>query len=174
MKIREVIATLNRMTASGVIERYAVGGAVGATFYLEAVATFDVDVFVSIALAPQSHLIVLSPIYDYLAGQGHAAEGEHIVIAGWPVQFLPAANPLISEAIAAARVFDVEGEAATVFSAEHLLAIALQTGRAKDRARILDFIHSKALDAATLTSIITRHGLDEPWRRYKAVFGDRP
>jgi hypothetical protein len=29
-----------------VIERYAIGGAVGATFYLEPAATLDVDVFV--------------------------------------------------------------------------------------------------------------------------------
>jgi len=41
--IKEVIETINRMKADGVIERYAIGGAVGATFYLEPVATLDVD-----------------------------------------------------------------------------------------------------------------------------------
>jgi len=41
--IKEVIKTINRMKADGVIERYAIGGAVGATFYLEPVATLDVD-----------------------------------------------------------------------------------------------------------------------------------
>jgi hypothetical protein len=45
MDIREVIATINQLQAEGVIERYAIGGAVGATFYLEPVATLDVDIF---------------------------------------------------------------------------------------------------------------------------------
>lgn len=44
MGIKEVIETINRMQTDGVIERYAIGGAVGATFYIEPAATFDVDV----------------------------------------------------------------------------------------------------------------------------------
>lgn len=52
MNIREVIATVNQMEADGAIDRYAIGGAVGATFYLEPVATLDVDVFV--AFRPES------------------------------------------------------------------------------------------------------------------------
>jgi hypothetical protein len=44
MNIREVILTINQMQADGVVDRYAIGGAVGATFYLEPVATLDVDV----------------------------------------------------------------------------------------------------------------------------------
>ena len=38
MVIKEVITTINQMQADGVIDRYAIGGAVGATFYLEPVA----------------------------------------------------------------------------------------------------------------------------------------
>ena len=34
------------MLADGVIDQYAIGGAVAATFYLEPAATIDVDVFV--------------------------------------------------------------------------------------------------------------------------------
>jgi len=43
--ISQVIAMINRLEDDGVIERYAIGGAVGATFYLEPVATLDVDIF---------------------------------------------------------------------------------------------------------------------------------
>jgi tetrahydromethanopterin S-methyltransferase subunit A len=45
MKIAQVISTINQMQAEGVIDHYAIGGAVGATFYLEPVATLDVDIF---------------------------------------------------------------------------------------------------------------------------------
>ena len=46
MNIKNTIAALNQMQADGVIQRYAIGGAVGATFYLEPVATLDVDVLI--------------------------------------------------------------------------------------------------------------------------------
>lgn len=41
------------MQADGVIERYAIG-AVGATFYIEPVATLDVDIFVAFRPEPGS------------------------------------------------------------------------------------------------------------------------
>jgi hypothetical protein len=50
--IKEVIEMINGMQAAGVIERYAIGGAVAATFYLEPVATLDVDVFVDFHTEP--------------------------------------------------------------------------------------------------------------------------
>jgi hypothetical protein len=54
MNIQKVIATINRMQTDGVIERYAIGGAVGATFYLEPAATLDVDIFVAFRSEPGS------------------------------------------------------------------------------------------------------------------------
>jgi tetrahydromethanopterin S-methyltransferase subunit A len=45
LNIREAIAAINQMQSDGVIERYAIGGAVGATFYLEPIATLDVGTF---------------------------------------------------------------------------------------------------------------------------------
>lgn len=173
MKIREVISVLNQMRSGGVIERYAIGGAVGATFYLEAVATLDVDVFITIIPKPGTRIASIKPISDYLIARGCRTDGEHIVVADWPVQFLPAADPLIEEALVEARVFDVEGEPASVFSAEHLAAIALQTGRTKDRARLVAFIESQDLDAVRLKAIIARHGLQEPWRRYEKLMGQK-
>lgn len=58
------------MQADGVIGLYAIGGAVGATFYLEPVATLDIDVFVSLQDGSGSPLISLTPIYDYLLARG--------------------------------------------------------------------------------------------------------
>jgi len=48
MNIVEVITLIHQMQADGVIERYAIGGAVGATFHLEPISTLDVDIFVSV------------------------------------------------------------------------------------------------------------------------------
>jgi hypothetical protein len=51
-----------------------------------------------------------------------------------------------------------------VFTAEHLAAICLQVGRARDRDRIQRFIETVILDAETLDAILRRHGLLEQWR----------
>lgn len=175
MNIKEVLATVNRMQADGVIENHAIDGAVGATFYLEPVSTLDVDVFV--VFRPEGGKIVLSPqpILDYLKARGCGMDGEYIVIAGWPVQFLPPTGPLVEEAVREAFTKDVEGTPARVFTAEHLAAIALQTGRAKDKARLLQFIEAGALDTGRFQTILLRHGLGDAWRRFERQFlGDAP
>lgn len=170
MNIQEVIQTINQMQADGIIDGYAIGGAVGATFHLEPVSTLDVDIFVSFRTEPGSLLISPRPIYDYLAARGCAAEGEYIIIAGWPVQFLPPTGTLAQEALRKAEMHDVAGVPARVFTAEHLAAIALQTGRAKDKARLLQFIESGILDAATFQDILTRHALTERWAQFQQQF----
>lgn len=172
MSIREVIAVINQMEADGVIDRYAIGGAVGATFYLEPVATLDVDVFVAFHSEPGQLLVTLKPILDYLAARGCAMKGEYVMIAGWPVQFLPPTGPLVEEALAEAVTEDVEGAAARVFRAEHLAAIALQTGRAKDKARLLQFIEEGAIDLERFQDIVLRHALVDAWTKFERQFLD--
>src|SRR5437868_6682037 len=109
MSIRDVIEMLNRMRGDGVFADYAIGGAVGATFYLEPVATLDVDIFVGMQPAPAQLIVSPKPIYDSLIARGCAADGEHIVIAGWPVQFLAPTGPLMEEALEQAVNMDVDG-----------------------------------------------------------------
>lgn len=170
MDIKAVIAVINQMQADGIIEHYAIGGAVGATFYLEPVATLDVDIFVVFKTAAGSLLVSPQPIFDYLRARGGRMEGEYIVIAGWPVQFLPPTGPLAEEALRDAVTRDVAGTPARVLTAEHLAAIALQTGRAKDKARVLQFIETGVLDAAGFQSILGRHGLTDLWQRFEKQF----
>jgi hypothetical protein len=170
MAIKEVIQAVNQMQADGVIERYAIGGAVGATFYLEPVATLDVDIFIGFKPAPGSLLINPQPIFDYLKAKGCAMEGEYVVIGGWPVQFLPSGHPLVEEALRDCATKDIDGTPVCVFSAEHLAAIALQTNRAKDKARLLQFIEAGALEADRFQAILARHGLLDSWRKFDRQF----
>jgi hypothetical protein len=170
MKIQDVITTINQMQADGVIDRYAIGGAVGATFYLEPVATLDVDIFISFRPEPGNLIASPKPIFDYLKARGGKMDGEYIVISGWPVQFLPATGPLVEEALDQAVETHVEGTLARVFTAEHLAAIALQTGRAKDKARLLQFIESDTLDAGRFQAILVRHGLIDAWEKFERQF----
>ena len=80
--MKATLEVINQMQADGVIDQYAIGGAVGATFYLEPVATLDIDVFVSFQKLAGSSLITVSPIYDYLTARGFKVEQEYIIIGG--------------------------------------------------------------------------------------------
>jgi hypothetical protein len=168
--IAQVIALINQMEADGVIERYAVGGAVGATFYLEPVATLDLDIFVTFREEAGQLLVSPKPILDYLTARGGVLEGEYIVVAEWPVQFLPPTGPLVEEALANAVTVDVEGTPTRVFTAEHLAAIALETGRAKDKARLLQFIEAAAIRPEVFQGIVAQHGLVDRWREFERAF----
>lgn len=170
MNIIEVIVELNQMVADGVVDRYAIGGAVGATFYLEPVATMDIDVFLSFRQSAGSLIVSPKLIYDHLKARGHAIEGEYVIIGGWPVQFLPPASPLVEEALVQAIEVDLDGMSVRVFTAEHLAAIALQTGRAKDKARLLQFVEEIAFDTITFESMLKRHELLDRWFRFQQQF----
>lgn len=158
---------INQMQADGIIGRYAIGGAVGATFYLEPSATEDIDIFVVLPIFPGSPLLSLAPIYEYLKARGSGVEGERILVADWLVQFLPAQSALEREALDEAVATQVEGITTYVPTAEHLVALALDTGRAKDYARIVQFVEQDALDTDKLNRILMGHGLVSKWERFK-------
>jgi hypothetical protein len=168
--VKATLDIVNRMQAAGVIGKYAIGGAIGVIFYLEAFYTEDLDIFVILPTAPGSSLLSLSPIYEYLTERGCEVDGERIVIGDWPVQFLPPQGTLEQEALDEAVKTNYEGIATYVLSAEHLVAIALKTGRAKDYARIAMFLDQEVLNMEKLNSILSRHGLVPKWESFKSKF----
>ena len=165
--MEKIFALINQMEADGVIGRYAIGGAVGAIFWLEPFTTMDLDVFVVLPTSSGGTLLTLGPIYDYLLGRGYKPDGQFIVIENWAVEFIPPGTPLVEEALATAVERDVNSVATRVFSAEHLAAISLQVGRAKDHDRISRFIEQGALDSERFEGIIRRHGLLERWNDFQ-------
>ena len=166
--MKETLAIIEQLHANGVVGPYAVGGAVGAAFYLEPVATLDVDIFVLFEPAPL--ILALTPIYGACAKLGYLAEGDAIQIEGWPVQFLPASQPLLTEAVHEAVTREAENLTTRVMTAEHLMAIALQTGRAKDHARLVMFVEARIADTDRLREILARHSLLAAWAKFENRF----
>ncbi len=160
------LKVLNELERDGVIRRYAIGGAVGAIFYMEPFLTYYLDVFV---LLPQTSggLLTLSPIYEALKQRGYGEDGECVLIEGMPVQFLPAYNPLLEEALAGARETRYAATVTRVLRAEHLAAIMVQTGRDKDRQRFSTFMREAEVDADYLRGVLERHQLTERFNTWK-------
>jgi hypothetical protein len=170
--MKNTLEMLNRMQADGIIGSYAIGGAVGATFYIAPAATLDVDIFVTLPSSSDSSLVSLTPIYEYLSARGCKAEGEHIVIGDWPVQFLVAGDALEQGGLEKAIEFDVEGVPTRVMTAEHLVAIALKTGRPKDFNRILQFLGLGAVNRDKLNRILEKYGLTAKWEKFRQRYLD--
>ena len=164
MSLERIFPVLNQMEAEGIISRYAIGGAVGAIFWLEPMLTKDLDVFVALPTSPGG-LLTLGAIYDYLLPRGYRPRGQHIEMEGWLVEFVPPGTPLVEEALAWAVMRDVSGVPVRVFTAEHLAAISLQVGRPQDHDRIARFLRHEVLDAATFDDLLRRHQLLDQWRR---------
>lgn len=168
--MKTTLELINQMQAAGIIGNYAIGGAVGATFYLAPAATIDLDVFVTLPSARQATVVSLSPIYEFLKARGGKVQDEYIVLDTWPVQFLLPANALEEEAVDQAIATEVDGTPTRVVSAEHLVAIALNTGRAKDHSRILQFLEQNAVDRTQLNKVLQRHGLSSKWKQFEQRF----
>lgn len=163
------LQVLNELEHEGVITRYAIGGAVGAIFYMEPFLTYDLDVFVTLPQTTGSLLLTLSPIYETLRRRGYEEEGECLRIEGIPVQFLPAYNALLEEALAEARETRYAQTSTRVLRPEHLAAIMVQTGRDKDRQRFSTFMQEAELDADYLHGVLARHGLTERFHAWQSA-----
>lgn len=72
--MEKTLQVLNALERDGVLVRYAIGGAMAATFYVEPVLTFDLDIFAVLPPATSSakafdspaagELLTLSPLYE--------------------------------------------------------------------------------------------------------------
>jgi hypothetical protein len=167
--MEQTLRVINQMKEDGVIENYAIGGAIAAIFYIEPFATEDLDIFVAIQ-AEGLALDILDPIYRYLEKHGYKPQNEMINIEGWAVQFLPVFNPLNEEAVEQANEIVYNQTPIRVMRAEHLVAIMLDTGRPKDYARMTRFLEADTVDMDALMEILARHGLEKKWRQNKARF----
>lgn len=160
--MKEALEALNRLVEQGVIEHYAIGGAVAAFYYIEPAVTMDVDAFVS--FSSQSSLISLEPIYAALREMGYREfHREGILIGTWPVQFLVPGIGLLEDALTHRIPVEFDGVPTYIFTVEHLAAICLELGRTKDRQRIADFVQDKVLNKVRLLEILDRFGMRERW-----------
>jgi hypothetical protein len=159
-----VIAAIDDLKTQGLIEDYAIFGAMAQLFWDEAIPTFDLDVLV-LLVGQTGPLIDLGPIYEWARARGYEEQGAHFQIggaSGMPVQFIPAApDPLSEEAVSAAATKEVDGVPVKVVRPEYLIALWLQPPandhRRKERAAKLR--QSGQVDEELLRDLMARYNL---------------
>jgi hypothetical protein len=154
--LADVLRAANGLVAAKLIDDWALGGALAAIYYVEPFTTYDADIF--FIPADKGLTAGIPAIYAHLQAQGWRVEREHLLVRGFPVQFL-AAGGLTGEAVREAEHIEYEGVPAKVFRAEHIVAIAASVGRQKDKARIEQLLQQADLDKTKLENILQRHKL---------------
>lgn len=165
--MKKAIEIINEMTQNRVIQDYAIGGAIAALFYIEPILTYDLDIFF---IPFEERLDVLSPIYEYLTSKGYSTEKEYIVIEGITVQFIPVYNPLVKEGVEKSCQSAYQDVPTKVLRPEYLIAISLQTFRAKDIDRIIRLLDETDIDSEFLEGILKKYKLDEKYREFKEKY----
>ena len=167
--MEKALKVLNGLEKEGVIERYAIGGGIAGLFYMEPLLTYDLDVFVFLPKT-SGKLVGLSPLYESLRKKGYPPRREHVMVEGIPVQFIPAYDELVEEAVRESVRRMYQKTAARVLRAEYLLAIMLQTNRPKDKTRMVQLLEEATVDKDRLTAILRRHGLQSKWIEFRKRF----
>ncbi len=158
--LADAFRVLHQLRDDGVIEEYAVGGAMAMLFWAEPALTFDLDVFVRLPSADTT-LVSLGPVYEWLRAHGCTESAEHVMIHGTPVQFLVSPNALADEAIAAAAIHELDDVPCRVMRPEHLCALWLQAGGSKRRERVQLLRDAGVVDETVLNDLLRRHGVRE-------------
>src|SRR5438874_7878755 len=155
----DVLRAANELVSAGLIEDYALGGALAAIYYVEPFTTYDADIF--FVSNDKTLSAGLPAIYRYLQSKGWRVEREHLLFKDFPVQFL-AASGLTEEAVRSAKRIEYEGVPAKVFRPEYIIAIAASVGRHKDFARIEQMLDQVKIDKLLLDDILRRYNLKLP------------
>ena len=157
------------MKEKKIIQEYGIGGATALIYYFEPIQTQDIDVFVVI---DSSNLLVsLRPIYDFFEQNGGVVKDEYIIIHNTPVQFLVPYNPMIDAALNDCIEASYADTRVRIFSLEYLMAIMIQTGRGKDKARLEEILKGRlAFNQDKLQSILTEFELSYKWEKIQSGF----
>jgi len=160
------------MHKEGLFKKYAIGGGIASLSYIEPIATFNLDIFV---ILPESEEVLLSrsPLYDWLREKKYKLVKEHIIIEGIPVKFIPVYNELVKEAVLKAVRKEYEGISTVVLKPEYLMAIMLDTNRAKDRERIIKMLNEAEISADLLKTILNAHGLIKAYNNFRKKYYEK-
>ena len=167
--MRELIELIDEMLKAGILENYAVFGALAQMRYTEAVVTMDADILIGVS---DTSITVLSPIYAFCKERGYLPEGEAIRIGAWPVQFIPAFDDLSADAMECAEQADIDGLPVRVVRADYLAVMALKVGRSKDKLRVLALLESEAITTDDIAKLVEKYSLKDKWITFQEQFLD--
>lgn len=165
--MEKTLKIIRELKERKIILDFAIGGAVAVLYYTEPVLTYDLDIFF---VPVEDKIDVLSPIYKYLREKGYKPHGEHILVEGVPVQFIPVYNELVSEAVQSSAKVNYGRIKTHVIGLEYIVAIMLQVNRAKDRERLIKIFEETHVNLKVLRKILKKFNLVDKFDKFRRKF----
>jgi len=162
----KALRIINELKTEAVIKDFAIGGGIAVLYYTEPLLTYDLDIFF---VPIKDSLDVLAPIYSFLKKRDYKTSKEHILVEGVPVQFIPVYNDLVKDAVSHSRKVNYGRLKTNVVGLEYLIAIMLQTYRAKDRERLVTILEETEFDSKRLMSILKKYSLYDKFKKFRSV-----
>ena len=170
--MEKTIKVIENAQNEGVFTAYAIGGGIAALFYIEPIATFDLDIF-GILPEQSSLLVSLSPIYSWFEKHGYHPDKKQVIIEGIAVQIIPVYNDLVKEGVINAEKKKYGKIITRVLGPEYMIAIMLQTFRPKDRDRLIRFLEETEIDDNRLDDILSRFNLKNNFEAFKERYFEK-
>jgi hypothetical protein len=165
--VENTLKVIRELKEKKMIRDFAIGGGVAVLYYTEPILTYDLDIFF---IPVEERLDVLSPIYKYLGEKGYKPQGEHMLIEGVPVQFIPVYNELVRAAVQNSVRVNYGRIKTKVVSLEYLIAIMLQVNRARDRERIIKVFEDTDVDLKVLRGILKKFNLTGKYDKFRRKY----
>lgn len=165
--MENTLKVIRELKEKKMIRDFAIGGGVAVLYYTEPILTYDLDIFF---IPVEERLDVLSPIYEYLKKKGYQPQGEHVLIEGVPVQFIPVYNELVQAAVQNSIRANYGRIKTQVVSLEYLVAIMLQVNRAKDRERIIKIFEETDVNLKVLGGILKKFNLTGKYDKFRRKY----
>jgi hypothetical protein len=142
MSFVDAIRTLNGLKRRRIVRDYVIIEAVAATAYMEPVLTQDLDVVVLVDTDEE-----FWETYRRVGEHADGLDGMHHILGARPVQLFPSTmKPIYADAIARAHQTRVGNLRVKLASPEHLVVLALEAFRLKDKIRIGEMLRMEAVD----------------------------
>jgi len=166
--MKKTLEVINELKKEGLINDYAIGGAIGVMKWVEPFFTRDLDIFIILThQVSKEKIISFLPIYDYLKNKGfNEWVGQWLIIEGVPVEFLPAEG-LAKESVENAVEVKFEDVKTKVMTPEYLIALLLIAGRDKDIRKIEMLLSQTDMDMNRLMEILTKYNLTAKFKNFK-------
>jgi len=165
--VEKTLKIIKELKEKRVLKDFSIGGGIAALYYIEPLLTYDLDIFF---IPIEDSIDVLAPIYQYLIEKGFKAKKEHVLIEGVPVQFIPAYNELVKEAVQYSNEVKYGRIKTKILGLEYLIAVMLQTYRPKDRERLVKVFEEAKIDRTLLKKILKKYGLYDKYVQFKEMY----
>jgi len=167
--VEKTLKIIKELKEKKVLKDFSIGGGIAALYYIEPLLTYDLDI---LCIPIEDSIDILTPIYRYLKERGFRTKGEHVLIEGVPVQFIPVYNDLVKEAVLYSDEVKYGRIKTKVLGLEYLIAVMLQTYRPKDRERLIKVLEEAKIDLKLLKKILKKYRLYDKYVQFKEMYFD--